>query len=380
MRKISISRKSSRGLSLIELLIAMTLGLTLAAGVVQIYVGSETTERDREARQRMQENGRFAMNFLLREIRMAGYMGCTSDIDPADVNVTLVGGVPASYQPLTGIQGWEAGGTDPGTVNNSANDVAVVSSTTAEWTTSASSTIATFNAVPNSDIVQLWTASSSNSSIDSLNPGNSPVVKVIEFPVEDDDILMFSDCSGADIVQVCNKSSGSSGTINLILNSSCAPGNVSPLNLQTGVGGQVVKVQGTMFYVGKRGNTAANSPALFRSELASDGTAGAAEELIEGVESMQILYGVNLDADVRNTVDSYLPADLVTDWGEVISVRVSLLMQSVEDGTVPSPQAYVFDGVTYDGGGGGNGTLPADNRVRRVFTSTITLRNRALGT
>lgn len=368
------------GLSLIELLISMALGLTLATGVVQIYVGSETTERDREARQRMQENGRFAMNFLLREIRMAGYMGCSSDIDPADVNVTLVGGIPASFQPLTGIQGWEATGTDSGTVNNSAKDVAVVASTTAEWTTSASSTISSFNAVPNSDIIQLWTGSSSDSSsIDSLNPGNSPVVKVVDFPVEDDDILMFSDCSGADIVQVCNKSNGNSGTINLILNSSCSPGNVSPLNLQTTAGGQVVKVQGTMFYVGKRGNTAANSPALFRSELDSDGTAGTAEELIEGVESMQLLYGVNLDDDARNTVDSYLPADLVTDWGEVISVRVSLLMQSIEDGTVPSPQAYTFDGVTYDGGGGGNGALPADSRVRRVFSSTITLRNRALG-
>ena len=100
--------------------------------------------------------------------------------------------------------------------------------------------------------------------------------------------------------------------------------------------------------------------------------------MIEGIESMQLLYGVNLDGDARNTVDSYLVADLVPDWSNVISVRVSLLMQSIEDGTVPAPQAYSFDGVSYDGGGG-NGALPADDRVRRVFTSTISLRNRALG-
>ena len=69
----------------------------------------------------------------------------------------------------------------------------------------------------------------------------------------------------------------------------------------------------------------------------------------------------------------------MTNWDEVISVRIDLLMQSPEDGTVPSPQPYIFDGVTYNGSAG-NGELPTDERVRRVFTSTISLRNRALGT
>lgn len=64
-----------RGLSIIELLIAMVMGLSLAAGVMQVYVGNTQTERDQEARARMQENGRFAINFLARELRMAGYLG-----------------------------------------------------------------------------------------------------------------------------------------------------------------------------------------------------------------------------------------------------------------------------------------------------------------
>jgi hypothetical protein len=53
-------------------------------------------------------------------------------------------------------------------------------------------------------------------------------------------------------------------------------------------------------------------------------------------------------------------------------------MQSIEDSIVPAPQAYQFNGVMYDGQGA-NGNLPADLRLRRVFTSTISLRNRALG-
>ncbi|MFT6093774.1 MAG: type IV pilus assembly protein PilW, partial [Pseudohongiellaceae bacterium] len=56
--------KDQAGMSLIELLIALVLGMTLAAGVIQIYVGSTTTERSQEARLRMQEGGRFGINFL----------------------------------------------------------------------------------------------------------------------------------------------------------------------------------------------------------------------------------------------------------------------------------------------------------------------------
>ena len=54
-----------RGLTIIELLISMVLGLTLAAGVTQVYVGNSQIARDQEARAQMQENGRFATSFLI---------------------------------------------------------------------------------------------------------------------------------------------------------------------------------------------------------------------------------------------------------------------------------------------------------------------------
>ncbi|CAN0381736.1 unnamed protein product, partial [Discosporangium mesarthrocarpum] len=52
MMTLTASHKTQTGLSLIELLIAMVLGLSLATGVVQIYVGTSTTERDQDARLR----------------------------------------------------------------------------------------------------------------------------------------------------------------------------------------------------------------------------------------------------------------------------------------------------------------------------------------
>ncbi|PCI74653.1 MAG: pilus assembly protein PilW [SAR86 cluster bacterium] len=386
MHRAASDISKGRGLSLIELLVSMVLGLTLATGVVQIYVGSSTTERDREARQRIQENGRFATNFLSQEIRMAGYLGCLSSIEGASVN-NVLNGPPATFQPQFGVQGWEATGTNPGVINNGANDVAVVGTNTAEWTNGEGGhVIPTFNAVPNSDIIRIWNAAGSAGLVTSITEGASASIQAESAAgIAANDFLILSDCEQADFVQACAvvADAAPATTSTITLSSACNPGNDSPaiISSVTSVAdpAEVVRLEGTIFYVGKRNDTATNSSSLFRRQLSATGTAGVAEELIEGVESMQILYGVNVDIDVRNTVDSYLPANLVTEFSKVISVRISLLMQSVEDGSVPAPQIYTFDGVLYDGQSG-NGALPVDTRVRRVFTNTISLRNRALGT
>lgn len=385
---MQITSKTARytrqgGLSLVELLIAMVLGLSLAAGVVQIYVGTSTTERDQDARLRIQENGRFALNFLGNEIRMSGYLGCQGSIQGSSVNNTL-DTPPATLQPETGIQGWEAAGTAPGDINNSVANVATISSTTAEWSTGgAGFNIPNVQAVPNSDIVRLWGGWGNSGTVTDVdNSGADPIIQAeAAVGIQANDFLIISDCEQVDFVQACAvaPTGGTATTVNITLSTACNPGNLGTAFVTSVEPAEVIRLEGALYYVGKRDNNANNPPALFRSVLADNGTAGPGEELIEGVESMQLLYGVNTDQDIRATVDTYLTADNVTNWDEVISVRISLLLQSPEDGTVPSPQPYIFDGVTYDGGAG-NGELPADERVRRVFTSTVSLRNRALGT
>jgi len=367
-----------QGMSIVELLIAMLLGISLSAGVVELYINSNSTERSQEARTRMQENGRFGMNFLAQEVRMAGYLGCLGGLDTTTINNTL-DAPPASFQPMTGIQGWEANGTDPGEVSNSANDVAVVSSAGGEWTSSAGNVMPTFNAVPNSDIVRVWSIAGTPGIINAITPGATALINAEPIGLNANDVLLLSDCEQADVVQACAVADvGGGASINITISAVCNPGNIATPPITTAVGGQVSKLESTILYVGKRGDQADNPPALFRRRLSATAAGGAAEELIEGVESMQIVYGVNLDNDTRNTVDAYLPADQVPNWQQVITVRINLLMQSIEDQIVPDPQNYSFNGVDYDGGGG-NGSLPNDNRVRRVFTNTISLRNRALG-
>ena len=69
------------GFSLIEIMISMVLSLVLIGGVIEIFVANKQTYRMEEALSRTQENARYAVEYLQREIRMAGYFGCNQTTD-----------------------------------------------------------------------------------------------------------------------------------------------------------------------------------------------------------------------------------------------------------------------------------------------------------
>ena len=178
----------------------------------------------------MQENGRFALNFLGNEIRGAGYLGCQGSIQGSSVNNTL-DGAPNTFQPGTGIQGWEAGGTAPGTVNNSAADVATVASNSAEWTTSDGDfNIPVVQAVPNSDILRVWGSWGDVGTATVIdNTGADPVITAeANTGIQVNDFLIISDCEQADFVQACSVvSNAPAPTVNVTLTTACNPGNLA---------------------------------------------------------------------------------------------------------------------------------------------------------
>ena len=65
-----------QGLSLIELLVAIVMGLVLIGGVVTVFVANKQTYRFQDALARLQENGRYVLNRMERDIRMADTGGC----------------------------------------------------------------------------------------------------------------------------------------------------------------------------------------------------------------------------------------------------------------------------------------------------------------
>jgi type IV pilus assembly protein PilW len=96
-------------------------------------------------------------------------------------------------------------------------------------------------------------------------------------------------------------------------------------------------------------------------------------ELVEGVEDLQIRYGIDSDDDL--SVDSYVDVAGVSDWAAVMAVQITVLVHTPEDNLAIQNQTYAYD--KNDDGVAENHTA-ADLRLRQVFNSTISLRNATL--
>ena len=92
------------------------------------------------------------------------------------------------------------------------------------------------------------------------------------------------------------------------------------------------------------------------------------------MENLQILYGEDTDADGEGangdgTANRYVPISTASlDIDRVVSVRLSLLARSLNNNLTTTPSPYTFNGTT---------VTPVDQYLRKVFTTTITLRNKA---
>lgn len=95
---------------------------------------------------------------------------------------------------------------------------------------------------------------------------------------------------------------------------------------------------------------------------------GTGEVLVDGIETMNVVYGEDTSGD--DTANTYVTRDLVADWNNIVSVRIALLAAG-EPNTLDVAQAitYNLNGVAYPAAN--------DRTPRRVFNTTIPLRNRS---
>ena len=241
-------RRDQQGLTLVEIMIAVTISLLLLAGVMQIFIGSKASYNLQNGMGRMQENGRYAMDILDRNIGMTGL-----HIEPSDAD---------NYPPID-------------------------STNTAD------------NATPNANL--------------GFTVSNGQASDIIDVRYSS-----TTDCLG---------------------------------NATGGIAINRYFINGTdLMCLGNGSNT----PQI----------------LAEGVENMQILYGEDLDSDTM--ADKYVSAGNVTSWGSIVSVRIALLVDTVESVGAEDTGVYALLNASPIG-------PIEDNLARKVFTRTILLRNK-LGT
>ncbi len=353
--------KQQSGLTLVELMVAMVISLLLIAGTITIFASNKQAYRLNEASSRVQENGRFAFDFMRPDVRMAGFVGClsknaassyTNNVDPDgfDSSVTAEAQIKFVVDAFDGTNSM-LGYTIPGAGLASGHDL---------YESGLRTGTAEGEAIAGTDafIVTLGTSCDGGAVVTPYMNSTSANIKIADAAacgISQQSVVMISDCTNADLFRVNNNpvSGALKDTLAHTVGSSLNTKNT--LSKAYGEDAEVFGLASTIYYIG---NGASDEPALFRRRYSSAAAAIVNEELVEGVESMTILYGIDTDAD--GSVNYYVNADTVTTedrWPNVNSARITIEVRSLAQNVVQS-------------------TTNADRKLRHTFTETIKIRNR----
>lgn len=91
------------------------------------------------------------------------------------------------------------------------------------------------------------------------------------------------------------------------------------------------------------------------------------QPLVSGVEAIQVTYGEDTNGD--GYADSFRAAAAVSNWLRVVGARVDLRLVTDQDNLIETPQPYTWNGTS---------VTPGDRRLRRIYSSVFSLRNRLL--
>lgn len=303
----------ARGFSLIELLIATLIGLIVLAGVGSIFVGSKRGFSTQEGMGQVQESGRFLNYLMFPYVRLAGYLPDPRlQINP-DIFFVPGGSLTTdTRRALWGVQG-------PGALG-----------------TTGTATAAGVTYARDSDVL------------------------VIRY--------MGQDAPGG---------AAADGSFRTCRGLPAAPSLAS-------AGIRANQMAENVFFISRSGDTTPDSLSCRATIYSINPVTGAAavidtlptQPLLVGVQSMQLLYGVDTNpaddippppADPGLFPNEYFTADLVPNWTRVVAVRVAITTVSAEQ----TEGAAVNAGGTTD-----DDFVDANRRLQRVFTSTLLIRNR----
>ena len=411
-RPVRFGPRHVAGMSLIELMIALLIGTILVLGLVQVFAASRTAYQLSQGIARNQENARFALDFLGRDLRMAGHAGCVNDqsLLTADSGGAVTGGnirslfltdaqrnanntaaLPFPLRFDMSVQGFEANGTGPG-------DAVALPATPAagaagDWSPALPAELSGLSPIAGSDIVVLRYLSPEQAQVTGLAMGAS---STISYPAASGTVATggsglyaLADCGGATVFQASAAPTATAMTINVTGLNQSDLGYVSSNDgaiTYKPFGATLYRAESIAYYVALNPQ---NVPALYRARWTSAPGAAAlsvaVEEMVEGVESLQMLYGEDSNSEdltvlpsghitKANTAATIGDATNAGRWRRVGAVQLGLLVRGGGEERAASAQAAAGHDVLQVAM-----TTPADGHYRSVYETTLALRNRLFG-
>lgn len=343
-----VSRRQ-RGLSLVEIMVALLLGAVITVGIVQMFTANRTTYQVNMGQARLQENARFAMDFITASMRMAGYRGCSNRTSVVNV-VDGPGNLVDQFDMSDAIFGYSGGAggwtpaldTLPSDIDTAAlapgTDVLVMRTVLDEGLTFLDSS---------TDSAQSFVTLPEDCAGGGTCPGFAP-----------GDVLMASDCLQTVIFVLTG--TGSQGQPNqnrMLINHNAGAGGTAGLSNSSNPMTQMSSSfndDASLFRIGSEvffiapgaGTNNQGDPvlALWRKRGRE-----APVELVEGIQGLTLLYGEDTSGD--RVPNRYRPIHQVGNRDNIVTIRVSISATSVD---------AVADGDV----------------LQRDFTKTVAIRNR----
>lgn len=366
MMRLPVNLNSLRGFSLIELMVALLIGLLVMAGVIQVAMNSKRSYLDNQETAFIQDNTRYALDIIAKDFRATGYKGCASN-QPTIVNViketqkALVAGAfdgPA-------ITGFEA--SAPGELGSKEAVDALKAVIIKKDAIDLPDSI-TLRTISNENEVTLRNQVISSGTLNTWQPMNYPAFTPL--------MVIDANCQNVSLLIADEETAGGNSiSYSAATTKNCEKGLIANANFQCGSGAvnmhkplssgsSIFPYVANTYYIGP--SVVTGMPALKRRYLrpGENNLLYSTEEIAQGVEDMQITYGiakVNANGE-REYVASgaFVKAGDVKDWTLVIAVRIELTLRS----SLPiMPKDTGKDSKSPDG------------VLRKTVASTISLRN-----
>lgn len=357
--------RQEQGFSLLEMMMAMVIGLTLISGAITLFTGSRKSIDLNSALTDIQDSARFAMQAITHDVRMAGFQGCV-DINTAAATI-LAESAPTTNFYATAVSASVVQNDNSWLPQEPLNfvipdDIAAPIAGTHALSVQLGGAD-TFEFAPlmrvDSDIV--------------LNTADSGLA--------DGDLALISNCQVADIFEITSANGSTlqhSSDGNTDKRFSAPYGLAGNNNLP-----RVMRFEANIYFIGdtQRTNGAGDAIySLYKQTLPYSDT-NLPIEMIEGVANLQVRLGIRNPGNNDDKGLTFVsPDDVASVPGRVEVVQFGLLMQSydsildVDDtstytiaGTLLSPSAAPVDAAN---------SYPLDRRMKLAFNTTVKIRNR----
>ena len=368
-----------KGFSLVELMVAIAIGLVVLAGIVTVFVAQRQVYGTATAQASIQNAENAIAAMVAPAVRGAGFAGCGA----FSTTGSIINSGSLAYNFSAPMFGYDA--STPMAGLNAANG-----GNAGDWTPALDSTLAGLPEA-GSDVLVVGGELPGTIPVPVTNiVGNSGQLSIQSQPfpppstatVQPGMIGAVSDCSKSIAFTIFAQAAAHSQPIVVQHNQGTGSNKQADFAPNFPQGSQFVLMQQEAFYVGQGpGGQSALYGAVMMcgqwqslSVLAtgcSNGNGSSAsppQPLVSGVDNMQILYGIGSGGVIQQWVN----ASAVTNWAQVYAVRMGFLIEGPLGSAPPGANQTswpVLDATV---------KVPADTRLRHVYVMTLSIRNATL--